>query len=63
MALCGIKQLVRALLYRVRIGWNAETRIRRRRSRRELELLNFYANALNDEGDESAAYQGAWYLE
>jgi hypothetical protein len=56
MALCGIRQLVRALLFRLRVG-------RRACSRRELGLLNLYADSLNEQGDESAAYQAVWYLE
>ena len=63
MALRGITQLVRALLYRLRIGRNVPMHTRRKRSHRELELLNLYAHTLNEEGDESATYQAPWSSE
>jgi hypothetical protein len=34
--------------------------LRRRRRLRELELLNRHADALNAEGDDSAAFQAPW---
>jgi len=37
--------------------------LRRQRRVRELELLNRHADALNAEGDESAAYQAPWDAE
>jgi hypothetical protein len=63
MALRGITRLVRALLYRLRIGRGAQMRTTHKRNCREFELLNLYAHALNEQGDESAAYQAAWHSE
>jgi metal-responsive CopG/Arc/MetJ family transcriptional regulator len=37
--------------------------LRERRRERELALLNRHADALNAEGDDSAAYQSSWTTE
>ncbi len=41
----------------------AKRELRRERRARELELLNRHADALNAEGDDSAAYQAPWDAE
>lgn len=41
----------------------ANRELRRQRRMRELELLNRHADALNAEGDDSAAFQAPWDAE
>lgn len=41
----------------------AKRELRRERRARELELLNRHADALNADGDDSAAYQAPWDAE
>ncbi len=41
----------------------ARRQLKQQRRMRELQLLNRHAQALNAEGDDSAAYQSAWDAE
>src|SRR5258708_33812405 len=41
----------------------AARQLREQRRERELALLNKHADALNAEGDDSAAYQASWTVE